>query len=97
MEEAAIAVDRAIGIEMNKNSISMNDLLNLQSSEHLGYPDWFKSKNKGQQSGFKQYKPNEASRNKVAAMVDSYDLDTPIEVPDDNSKIDALSNMLGSI
>ncbi|KAF2286735.1 hypothetical protein GH714_026582 [Hevea brasiliensis] len=63
----------------------------------IGYPDWFKSKNKGQQSGFKEHKPNGASGNKVAAMVDSYDLDTLIEVPDANSKIDELSNMLGFI
>ncbi|KAF2286741.1 hypothetical protein GH714_026713 [Hevea brasiliensis] len=97
MEETTIVVDRAAAKEMNRNLIGMNDPLNLQSSDHPGYPDWFKSKNKGQQSGFKQHKPNGASGNKVAAMVDSYDLDTPIEVPDANSRIDELSNMLGSI
>ncbi|KAF2286738.1 hypothetical protein GH714_026619 [Hevea brasiliensis] len=63
----------------------------------IGYPDWFKSKNKGQQSGLKQQKLNGASGNKVAAMVYPYDLDTTIEVPDANSRIDELSNMLGSI
>ncbi|KAF2310882.1 hypothetical protein GH714_018143 [Hevea brasiliensis] len=63
----------------------------------IGYPDWFKTKNKGQQSDFKQHKPNGACGNKVAAMVDSYDLETPIEVLDANSRIDELSNMLRSI
>ncbi|XP_058006476.1 uncharacterized protein LOC131181632 [Hevea brasiliensis] len=36
MEEAAIVVDRAAAKEMNRNLISMNDPLNLQSSDHPG-------------------------------------------------------------